>query len=91
MIHVLIISHILSSSITPQSGSNFSHRLVLSLKDIDYDTDAGLEDSDEDEYEGNKDAARALLRVKQKLDGYEDGEMRSARGQVLVQLSIHFP
>ncbi|KAG0604904.1 hypothetical protein M758_9G018000 [Ceratodon purpureus] len=37
--------------------------------------------------EGNKDAARALLRVKQKLDGYEGGEMRSLQGQVqqLVQ------
>ncbi|KAK4394662.1 Serine/threonine-protein kinase ATM, partial [Sesamum angolense] len=51
-------------------------------KDIDDDLDASLEDSDEDEYEGNKDAARALLRVKQKLDGYEDGEMRSVHGQV---------
>jgi len=39
------------------------------------------EDS-QDEYEGNKDAARALMRVKQKLDGYEDGEMRSVHGQV---------
>jgi len=37
--------------------------------------------------EGNKDAARALLRVKQKLDGYEGGEMRSLQGQIqqLVQ------
>lgn len=34
--------------------------------------------------EGNKDAARALLRVKQKLDGYEEGEMRSLQGQVLA-------
>lgn len=41
----------------------------------------------EDEYEGNKDAARALLRVKQKLDGYEDGEMRSVHGQVTSYLS----
>jgi hypothetical protein len=32
--------------------------------------------------EGNQDAARALLRVKQKLDGYEEGEMRSLQGQV---------
>lgn len=62
--------------------------LVFPFKDIDDDSDAGLEDSDEDEYEGNKDAARALLRVKQKLDGYEDGEMRSVHGQVLLQLSI---
>ncbi|KAH7550459.1 hypothetical protein JRO89_XS13G0195200 [Xanthoceras sorbifolium] len=35
----------------------------------------------QDEYEGNKDAARALMRVKQKLDGYEEGEMRSVHGQ----------
>ncbi|CAM8916047.1 unnamed protein product [Rhodiola kirilowii] len=44
----------------------------------------------EDEYEGNKDAARALMRVKQKLDGYEDGEMRSVHGQVqqLIQDAI---
>ncbi|KAH6798041.1 Serine/Threonine-kinase ATM-like protein [Perilla frutescens var. hirtella] len=59
-------------------------------KDIDDDIDANLEDSEEDEYEGNKDAARALLRVKQKLDGYEDGEMRSVHGQVqqLIQDAI---
>ncbi|XP_073145738.1 serine/threonine-protein kinase ATM isoform X3 [Henckelia pumila] len=59
-------------------------------KDIDDDLDANLEDSDEDEHEGNKDAARALLRVKQKLDGYEDGEMRSVHGQVqqLIQDAI---
>lgn len=37
----------------------------------------------QDDYEGNKDAARALMRVKQKLDGYEDSEMRSVRGQVI--------
>ena len=40
-----------------------------------------MEDSQNDN-EGNKDAARALMRVKQKLDGYEDGEMRSVHGQV---------
>ncbi|KAL2608088.1 hypothetical protein R1flu_026661 [Riccia fluitans] len=39
------------------------------------------------EMEGNKDAARALFRVKQKLDGYEEGEMRSLQGQ--VQQLIH--
>lgn len=32
--------------------------------------------------EGNTDATRALLRVKEKLDGYEEGEMRSLQGQV---------
>ena len=31
---------------------------------------------------GNLDAERALLRVKQKLDGYEEGEIRSVEGQV---------
>lgn len=36
----------------------------------------------QEEFEGNKDAARALMRVKQKLDGYEGGEMRSIHGQV---------
>ncbi|CAM6085267.1 unnamed protein product [Calypogeia fissa] len=46
-----------------------------------------LDDSNPDantvvEMEGNKDAARALFRVKQKLDGYEEGEMRSLQGQV---------
>lgn len=38
---------------------------------------ADLESSGE-----NKDAARALMRVKQKLDGYEGGDMRSIQGQV---------
>ncbi|MCO5564110.1 hypothetical protein L7F22_017766 [Adiantum nelumboides] len=38
---------------------------------------ADLESSGE-----NKDAARALMRVKQKLDGYEGGDMRSIEGQV---------
>jgi hypothetical protein len=50
------------------------------LQELD-DTDSCLDDSQE-AYEGNKDAARAILRVKQKLDGYEDGEMRSVQGQV---------
>ncbi|OMO81453.1 hypothetical protein CCACVL1_12414, partial [Corchorus capsularis] len=58
-------------------------------KETDDDLDTSLEGS-QDEYEGNKDAARALLRVKQKLDGYEDGEMRSVHGQVqqLIQDAI---
>ncbi|XP_017218492.1 serine/threonine-protein kinase ATM [Daucus carota subsp. sativus] len=53
------------------------------------DLETSLEDS-QDEYEGNKDATRALLRVKQKLDGYEEGEMRSVHGQVqqLIQDAI---
>ena len=51
-----------------------------------------MEDSQE-EYEGNKDAARALMRVKQKLDGYEEGEMRSMHGQVMFeyQYLMHQP
>ncbi|XP_058227343.1 serine/threonine-protein kinase ATM isoform X4 [Rhododendron vialii] len=50
-------------------------------KETEDDLETSLEDSQE-EYEGNKDAARALMRVKQKLDGYEEGEMRSVHGQV---------
>uniref|UniRef100_A0A0D9UVU7 Serine/threonine-protein kinase ATM n=1 Tax=Leersia perrieri TaxID=77586 RepID=A0A0D9UVU7_9ORYZ len=47
-------------------------------------------DESQEAYEGNKDAARAILRVKQKLDGYEDGEMRSVQGQVqqLIQDAV---
>ncbi|XP_010663180.1 serine/threonine-protein kinase ATM isoform X4 [Vitis vinifera] len=58
-------------------------------KETDDDLETSLEDLEE-EYEGNKDAARALLRVKQKLDGYEEGEMRSVHGQVrqLIQDAI---
>uniref|UniRef100_A0ACD5TS08 Uncharacterized protein n=1 Tax=Avena sativa TaxID=4498 RepID=A0ACD5TS08_AVESA len=57
-------------------------------KETDY-TDSCLDDSQE-AYDGNKDAARAILRVKQKLDGYEDGEMRSVEGQVrqLIQDAV---
>lgn len=40
-----------------------------------------------DENEGNKDAERALMRVKQKLDGYEGGEMRSVHGQVDIWIN----
>ncbi|KAI4336143.1 hypothetical protein L6164_014710 [Bauhinia variegata] len=58
-------------------------------KETDDDLDTSLEEAQND-YEGNKDAARALLRVKQKLDGYEEGEMRSVHGQVqqLIQDAI---
>ncbi|XP_052731781.1 serine/threonine-protein kinase ATM isoform X2 [Vigna angularis] len=58
-------------------------------KDLDDDFDTSLEEPQND-YQGNKDATRALLRVKQKLDGYEDGEMRSIHGQVqqLIQDAI---
>ncbi|KAJ7956242.1 Serine/threonine-protein kinase ATM [Quillaja saponaria] len=58
-------------------------------KEADDDLETSLDDA-EDEYEGNKDAARALMRVKQKLDGYEEGEMRSIHGQVqqLIQDAI---
>lgn len=45
------------------------------------DESEGIHDADM-QAEGNQDAARALLRVKQKLDGYEEGEMRSLQGQV---------
>ncbi|KAL2340901.1 hypothetical protein Fmac_008841 [Flemingia macrophylla] len=53
-------------------------------KEMDEDLDTSLEEPQND-YQGNKDAARALLRVKQKLDGYEDGEMRSIHGQFYVK------
>ncbi|KAK7317181.1 hypothetical protein RJT34_01188 [Clitoria ternatea] len=58
-------------------------------KEMDDDLEASLEENQND-YQGNKDATRALLRVKQKLDGYEDGEMRSIHGQVqqLIQDAI---
>lgn len=61
---------------------------------MDDELDLSLEGSQE-EYEGNKDATRALMRVKQKLDGYEDGEMRSVNGQVIFhslpsKLSFYF-
>lgn len=58
-------------------------------KEIDEELETSLDDSD-DECEGNEDAARALMRVKQKLDGYEGGEMRSVHGQVqqLIQDAI---
>ncbi|KAJ8476072.1 hypothetical protein OPV22_019799 [Ensete ventricosum] len=58
-------------------------------KEIDDGIDACLESS-QDAYEGNKDAARATLRVKEKLDGYEAGEIRSVQGQVqqLIQDAI---
>ncbi|KAK6920707.1 Phosphatidylinositol 3-/4-kinase, catalytic domain [Dillenia turbinata] len=58
-------------------------------KEMDDESETSLEGS-QDEFEGNKDATRALLRVKQKLDGYEGGEMRSVHGQVqqLIQDAI---
>ncbi|KAJ1684822.1 hypothetical protein LUZ63_016212 [Rhynchospora breviuscula] len=58
-------------------------------KETEEEMDSSLEDS-QDAYEGNKDAARASLRVKQKLDGYEEGEMRSIQGQVqqLIQDAV---
>lgn len=57
--------------------------MAILFQETDDDTDSGLENS-QDAYEGNKDAARASLRVKKKLDGYEDGEMRSVQGQVIM-------
>ncbi|KAE8697668.1 hypothetical protein F3Y22_tig00110610pilonHSYRG00039 [Hibiscus syriacus] len=58
-------------------------------EETDYDLDTSIGGA-QDEYEGNKDAARALLRLKQKLDGYEEGEMRCVHGQVqqLIQDAI---
>ena len=47
-------------------------------------TGASVEEADDGlaAQTGNLDAERALLRVKQKLDGYEEGEIRSVEGQV---------
>ncbi|XP_048138241.1 serine/threonine-protein kinase ATM isoform X2 [Rhodamnia argentea] len=58
-------------------------------KETSDDLETYFEDS-QDECEGNKDATRALMRVKQKLDGYEEGERRSVHGQVqqLIQDAI---
>lgn len=61
--------------------------LVL-YQETDDDLETSLEGS-QDDYEGNKDAARALMRVKQKLDGYEEGEMRSVHGQVFTFSTQH--
>ncbi len=52
------------------------------------DESEGIHDADM-QAEGNQDAARALLRVKQKLDGYEEGEMRSLQGQVKKRGCLH--
>jgi len=52
--------------------------LIQETEDYDGMNLEGLQE----EFEGNKDATRALMRVKQKLDGYEGGEMRSIHGQV---------
>ncbi|KAL3675794.1 hypothetical protein R1sor_025742 [Riccia sorocarpa] len=56
-------------------------------QELDEMEDSLPESDNMGEMEGNKDAARALFRVKQKLDGYEEGEMRSLQGQ--VQQLIH--
>lgn len=58
-------------------------------KETDEDETSDVE-SPEDENEGNKDATRALMRVKQKLEGYEEGEMRSIQGHVqqLIQDAV---
>lgn len=67
---------------------NWDEFFVSLYQETDDDVDSSLEDS-EDVYEGNKDAARALMRVKQKLDGYEEGQMRSVQGQVNLLLTKH--
>ena len=64
---------------------NFLARLIL--QETDDDLGSSWESS-HDADEGNKDAARAKLRVKQKLDGYEEGELRSVQGQVSCLLLI---
>ena len=80
MVHSMSVAKQFSYDVLKLCG-NFSV-----VQETDYDLETSLEGSEEDEYEGNKDAARALLRVKRKLDGYEEGEMRSVRGQVIKLL-----
>lgn len=67
------------------SPLNFLTHLILQETD---DVLGSSLESSPDADEGNKDAARAKLRVKQKLDGYEEGELRSVQGQVSCLLPI---
>lgn len=69
--------------------SSYTVTFFFPDKETEYELETSLEDS-QDEYEGNKDAARALMRVKQKLDGYEEGEMRSIHGQVILYFLFLF-
>lgn len=69
------------------SSSKLQANLLVFWQEIDDDLETCFEEGSLDELEGNKDAARALMRVKQKLDGYEGGEMRSLHGQVVF---LHF-
>lgn len=60
---------------------NYNLFSIFYIQETDDGIDASLESSQDDE--GNKDAARATLRIKEKLDGYEAGEIRSVQGQVI--------
>ncbi|PON73770.1 Serine/threonine protein kinase, partial [Parasponia andersonii] len=76
-----------------RKSTDLNDTVILQQLEIQQETDDDLETSlegSQDDYEGNTDAARALMRVKQKLDGYEEGEMRSIHGQVqqLIQDAI---
>lgn len=71
--------------------TNFSITMIATCTTFDLyffqETDDGIDaclESSQDACEGNKDAARATLRVKEKLDGYEAGEIRSVQGQVIL-------
>ncbi|TQD95703.1 hypothetical protein C1H46_018647 [Malus baccata] len=71
-----------------------SERFLQRQKETDDDLNLSFEGS-QDEYEGNKDAAHALMRVKQKLDGYEEGKCEaymdrnlSLQVQLLIQDAI---
>jgi hypothetical protein len=82
--------HRLNSCKLSHDLNNFSSQCTHCLTEgpsVWQEMDPEADDSEglrqpEMQVEGNKDAARALLRVKQKLDGYEEGEMRSLQGQV---------
>lgn len=61
---------------------NAGRQAAARAAEIDRDPLTALFARKPDVNDGNLDAERALMRVKQKLDGYEDGELRSIKGQV---------
>ncbi|GJP48207.1 hypothetical protein CLOM_g7479 [Closterium sp. NIES-68] len=76
------------------------HRQKMEESEEALEESAGWEEESGVAMEGNEEATRALLRVKQKLEGFEDGEMRSLAGQVQqlikdaqdpTRLAIMFP
>jgi ataxia telangiectasia mutated family protein len=76
IIEVFIYDPLYKWALSPLKALERQQEMVQTV-----DESEGIHDADM-QAEGNQDAARALLRVKQKLDGYEEGEMRSLQGQV---------